>query len=350
MNHYEILGVLEGATPDEIKSAYKKLALKYHPDRNPGDPKAETEFIKVNEAYKILSDDGKKTVYDFTQRGQQTSSAYDFHSIKDIFEHNASAFRHASAKRAARSTQDIFQKESPGDDIIIDLIISFEESISGCKKAVTARGPRPSVSCGACNGIGSRGRRIACNSCAGNGKVINANGTSVRNCPVCGGNGFVPLQRCTECGGNGKVVYIKDIIIQIPAGMSHDQQLRIAGQGSPGTPPGNLFVTIKVATNNMFWRDGLDVHTNKKISLKQAILGGSVVFVGINGSEVNMQVPPGTQPGDLIICEGIGVSGPLSKTSGNLVIHIEVVLPKVMTNRAKKLLEDLFSELSRGPQ
>ena len=132
--------------------------------------------------------------------------------------------------------------------------------------------------------------------------------------------------------------------------MSSDQQLRISGQGTPGHPPGNLFITIKVAPSKLFWRDGLNIHTNKRISLKHAILGGPIVFDGINGNEIIINVPPGTQPGSTVSSSGAGVSGPLSKVNGDMVVHLDIMIPKTLTARARKLLEDFTEELSRGPQ
>jgi molecular chaperone DnaJ len=363
VSHYEVLGVSVTATQDEIKTAYKKLALKYHPDRNNGNLKAADEFRKATESYAVLSDEGKRAVYDFDQRHIAPPQVSEPSKVKftnsapfDIFqeffkEHQTEfgSFRQ-SARRTAPSTQEVFQKEVPGDDILIDLEITFEESVSGCKRPVSVRGPRPSVRCGVCNGVGGRGRRIICASCAGNGSTINSNGKGVRKCPACMGSGGRHAEKCYECVGSGKVIYAKDLVVQVPAGMSHDQQLRIAGQGTPGHPPGNLFITVKVASSKAFWREGLDVHTNKKISLKHAILGGPIVFNTISGDEISVQVPPGTQPGDVISHDGSGVSGPLSRVSGNMIIHIEVMLPKSLSPRARKLLEDFAEELSRGPR
>ena len=365
VNHYEILEVSETATQDEIRVAYKKLALKHHPDRNPGNAQAEIEFRKVTESFQILSDDGKRTIYDYDRRKSvepkidfskfahaSAAGKNPFDIFSEMFEQtDFSPFKHAR-QRSAASTQDVFQKEQPGDDVLITLELTLEESVAGCKKSVTVKGPRPNVRCGSCNGIGTKpgGRKIVCSSCAGNGKTISSNGKGVRNCPVCGGGGSVPLERCFGCGGNGKVIYTKDIVVQVPAGMSSDQQLRISGQGTPGHPPGNLFITIKVAPSKLFWRDGLNIHTNKRISLKHAILGGPIVFNGINGDEINMNVPPGTQPGSTISASGAGVSGPLSKVNGDMIVHLEIMIPKNLTDRARKLLEDFTDELARGPQ
>jgi molecular chaperone DnaJ len=186
--------------------------------------------------------------------------------------------------------------------------------------------------------------------CAGQKKNINADGRGVHNCKACGGIGSVPLERCPQCNGGGKIVYVKEITIHIPAGVATGQQLRIAGQGVPGHPPGNLFCNIKVEANKTFWRDGNDLHTTKRVSIRHAIMGGPIVFHGPDGQEVHMDVLPGTQPGDLVRLSGHGVLGPLAKTAGDLVIHVEVMLPKNVSARAKKLLDEFMDELARGPQ
>ena len=354
------------ASAEEIKSAYRKLALKYHPDRNPDSTTAEAQFKEVNEAYRILSDATLRRTYDLdlnmnsvTGKVRGNRHRYDDASIEDVINDifgvadftnfNVNATR---PPRRNASSQETFQRETPGDDILMELELTLEESISGCKKSITAKGPRPTVRCSTCNGIGSKpgSRRITCTNCAGHGKNINFNGKGVHNCRACGGAGYVSLERCLNCGGNGKVLYMKDIIVQVPAGVAAGQQLRLAGQGSPGHPPGDLFVTIKVASNKLFWREGNDLHTTKRVSIRHAILGGVIVFDGPDGQEISTQLPPGTQVGDTIRMAGGGVTGPLSKMSGDLVIHVEVMLPRQISVRAKKLLDEFMEELARGPQ
>ena len=191
---------------------------------------------------------------------------------------------------------------------------------------------------------------MTCTACAGQGKNIRSDGKGVRSCQTCGGAGSIPLARCSFCYGSGKIQYTKEINVQSPSGIATGQQIRVAGQGTPGHPPGNLFCNIKVATNKLFWRDGNDIHTTKRISLKHAICGGPITFAGANGLVVSLQIPPGTQPGDVVNVQGSGVTGALSKVAGDLIVHVEVLLPKNISPRAKKLLDELMDELSRGPQ
>jgi molecular chaperone DnaJ len=353
-SHYETLGVSADASQEEIKIAYRKLALKYHPDRNPGNAKAEAQFKLVNEAYQILSDDTKRAVYNFDSRVTEAHKTYqtkfDVQDVmKDIFgESDFSPFR---APRRQPSTQDVFRKEVPGDDVTLDLQITLEESVTGCKKPVEVRGSRPTFLCPTCNGVGAKPgtRRIACMSCAGQGKEINHNGSGVRNCRACGGSGSRAIERCPQCDGYGKVIYHKEVTVHVPAGVASGQQLRVAGQGTPGHPPGNLFINVKISANKLFWRDGNDLHTSKKISLHDAIIGGSLAFPGPDGHGISVKIPPGTQPGELLRVAGQGITGPLSKVSGDLVVHVEVALPKVMSPRAKKLLEEFLNEVARSP-
>jgi molecular chaperone DnaJ len=353
-SHYETLGVTRESTPDEIRKAYRKLALQYHPDRNPGDKVAETKFKEVNEAYQILSDDSKRAVYDFDHKVTKLHQPKVDFGVQDIMDEifGGPDFAPFRTPRRQPSTQEVFRKEVPGDDVTLDLEITLEESMAGCKRPVTVRGLRPTYLCSTCNGVGAKpgSRRVACMSCAGNGKEINANGRGVRNCHVCGGAGSRALERCPQCDGYGKVIYYKEVTIHVPAGVATGQQLRIAGQGTPGHPPGNLFINIKVASNKLFWRDGNDLHTSKRISLHDAIIGGSLVFPGPDGHNISVKIPPGTQPGELLRMAGQGVTGPLSKISGDLVVHVDVALPKTLSPRAKKLLEEFMGEVSRGPQ
>lgn len=357
-DYYAVLGVAASADSDEIKSAYRKLALKYHPDRNPGNNKAETQFKEINEAYQTLSDSSRKAVYDLNRvmhtNQVQPGVGFTDTALRDVMEElfRQTDFGSFKTPRRAPSTHEVRQRNTPGDDVLLDLEISLEESVSGCRKPIIARGPRPTVTCGHCDGTGAKpgARKIICTMCAGIGKGIGANGRGVRNCITCGGSGNRALEHCHYCGGNGKVIYVKEITIQVPSGVSAGQQLRIAGQGTPGHPPGNLFITIKIAANKSFWRDGNDLHTNKRVSLRQALLGSPVILSGPDGQEVHLQIPPGTQPGDTVRMVGHGVLGPLSKKSGDLIVHIDVFLPKTLSVRAKKLLDELMDELSRDPQ
>jgi molecular chaperone DnaJ len=359
-NYYEILGVSKESSHDEIRSAFRKLASQLHPDKNPGNIKAEAQFKEINEAYQVLGDEEKRKAYDSKERTFSTHSASHVYTegaapdlqdlMSDLF--SQMGFPSSQVPRRRATTQETYQKDVAGDNILMDLDVTFEESITGCKKSITVKGPRPNIKCDACGGIGTMpgSRRITCTTCAGHGKQFNLNGRGNRPCSMCAGIGTLPLERCTSCGGNGKVIYTKEFVVQIPSGVGNEQQLRLAGQGSPGHPPGDLYITIKVSASRQFWRESNDVHTTKRVSIRHAINGGPVVFTGPDHQEITVQIPAGTQPGDTIRTAGAGVVGPLSKTRGDLVMHVEVMLPRQLGPRAKKLLDELMDELARGPQ
>ncbi len=172
----------------------------------------------------------------------------------------------------------------------------------------------------------------------------------LRKCTNCNGTGNVPLAKCKTCNGLGKQVYIKDVTVKIPAGIADGQQLRLAGQGCPGSPPGNLLIKIRVKKDEKFWRENNDLHTKLTISLQHAMLGGKASFTKGDQSEVTITIPAGTQPGEELRIADAGVKGVISKTAGNLVVHIEVEIPKLTTDRGKKLFEELMSEIQRHPR
>jgi molecular chaperone DnaJ len=362
---YDILGVTHETTSDELRKAYRALALKYHPDRNPGDASAEIKFKEVNEAYQVLSNDNKRKLYDFNQRmgiggsppkvDPRTAQAVQ-DMFSDLFNFDlggAVDFAPFNAPRRRQpSTQEVKRPEVPGDDVIVDLEITLEESITGCKRPVVVRGPRPTFNCPRCNGHGGHpgSRRIPCTVCGGNGRTIADNGRGVKDCKTCKGIGTIPLNKCTTCGGDGKITYVKEITVQIPAGIASGQQLRVAGQGTPGHPPGNLFCNIKISASKSFWRENNDLHTSKRISLRHAIMGGPIVFEGPENRQFHVHVPSGTQPGDTVRVQGGGVQAPLSKSAGDLVVHLEVMLPRSLSARGQKLLDELMEELARYPQ
>lgn len=362
-NYYLILGVAREASHIEVKTAFRKLAGQFHPDKNPGDATSEAKFKEINEAFQVLGDADKRFIYDGETRrpnvGSKASGIDDDigSMMDDLFnETDFAPFKRQpshSVPRQNASTQDFFTQQVPGDDITIDVVIDLEESITGCKKPVTVRGPRPNIHCSVCNGSGSKPgtRRIACSTCAGHGKHINYNGSGfgpgVRMCKTCNGMGTVALAKCKPCSGSGKTIFERELEIQIPAGVSSGQQLRVAGQGTPGHPPGDLFITIKIAPNRSFTRVNLDIHTTKKISLRHAICGGPMIFPGPSGEEIHVEVPPGTQPGSAITLKGAGVASPINTVKGNMIVIVNVIIPKTVNTRALKLIDELMDELAR---
>lgn len=367
-NLYDVLGIQKNASQEDIKKAFKELALKFHPDRNPGDISSENQFKDVNEAYQTLSDVTKKANYDLRESfsfGYQTRAntrsgtgpnISDFRkAVEDMFGRTHGRTQGAqNTVWGSQSTQATQQPQEgtwhpshdiPGEDIETSVEITLKESISGCKKPIKIHGNRSSP-CKSCGGTGGQpgARTIVCSSCAGRGSGVSPNGmsASIRKCIVCRGRGKVPLALCEACLGHGLETYAKEVTVSIPAGIENGQQLRISGRGNPGHPPGDLYISVRITDDGKFRRNGMDIHCNVKVTLKQAILGGYISINGPDDSNVDVKIPPGTQPGDEVKISGAGVKG--AHLRGDFVVHVTVDLPKVLSPRGEKLLDELFND------
>lgn len=343
---YDVLGLTRDASTDDIRKAFRTLAKTAHPDRGGSD----AAFKELNEAHQVLSDPEKRYVYDvstpppvekprWTQRPQPSERFEDlFNEVLSDFQ-----FRRKTPSEAPR------RRPEPGLDVNLEVSLSVEESISGCKKAVRVHGVGRTVLCGSCGGDGSESGtpRIPCLVCHGM-----AHRNPGRPCGLCRNTGFTSVSPCRGCKGFGYVPYVKDVTVTVPSGISEGQKLRVAGYGSPGHPPGDLYVTIRVraGVNGGFWRDGLDVHTHKAVTMRHAILGGPICVEGPGGRMMEVDVPAGTQPGDLVKVRAMGARGPLGGSAGDLVVHVDVSLPRSLSPRGRKLLEELSEEMTRGPQ
>lgn len=357
-NLYDVLGVEKSASQEDIKKAFKNLALKFHPDRNPGNASSEAQFKEVNEAYETLSNEAKKANYDVRIAFTTTGYKPDFGQVmEDLFGASRNVWAARDAQKANHAAPGHQQPQGgtwnpshdvPGEDIEIGVEITLEESINGCKKPVKVRGNQSSP-CQSCGGTGGQpGVRVTpCSACSGRGVGVSPNGksASIRKCIVCRGRGSIPLVLCKACAGRGLGTYEKEIIIRIPAGIENGQQLRISGRGNPGHPPGDLYIDVRIIDDGKFRRDGMDIHCNIKVTLKQAVLGGYVSINGPSDSHVDIPIPPGTQPGDEVKVLGAGVKGTLGNARGNFIVHITVELPKTLSPRGKKLLDELCEEV-----
>lgn len=351
-NLYEILELDCNASQEDIRKSFRRLAAVHHPDKNPGNDQSVQKFKTINDAYQVLSDDKKRNEYDLAlslqnQRNRsRPSPTTNYQSIMDSLYDTFT-----NKKTVDFGFQNKYVKtHNPGDDITIELFISLDESIAGCKKTIKTKSPRPSVLCSVCHGSGSQPgtRRTTCNSCAGHGQRIdleNIGRINIKSCVVCRGTGTVSLVNCRNCSGTGKSHHEKELTITIPAGIDEGQQLRLHAAGSPGEPAGDLYISIKIKPNNVFRRDKFDIHTNQVIDLNKAIFGGSFSFNGPNNQSIQIEIPPGTQPGDLILVRSAGVQNPNNRIRGNMIVHVNIKLPKVMSNRAKKLWGELLEEL-----
>ena len=350
-DYYEILGVARDAQTGELKRAYRKLALKYHPDRNPDDSEAEERFKEASEAYGVLSSPEKRRVYDqFGHEGLQGHGmGGGFRDMSDIFSNLNDIFGDffgdifggwPRGPRGARVRR-------PGNDLRYDLDLSLKEAVLGTSKELDISSQ---VRCKTCKGSGARpgSSPIICQRCKGQGQVRVAQGFFVltTNCPDCGGKGSVIPDLCADCKGRGKFVEERKMTLRVPPGVDDGVRMRISGEGEPGdpgAPPGDLYVFLHVSEDEVFARDHRDLHCEVRISFVQAALGATMKAPTIDG-ERDLPIPPGSQPGTVLRVEGEGVSGLNGERAGDLCYHLKLVVPRRLSKRQKELLRELAKE------
>lgn len=348
---YEVLGVSRDADEKALKSAYRKMAMKYHPDRNPGDADAEASFKEVNEAYDTLKDDQKRAAYDrfghaaFENGGFGGGGAghgADFHStMSDIFEE---FFGMGGGGRRGGGGRE------RGADLRYNLEISLEEAFSG--KTVEIEVPT-SVTCEACSGSGAKpgSSPTACRTCGGAGRVRAAQGffTLERTCPTCQGRGQVISDPCTECGGAGRTTQERTLSVNIPAGIEDGTRIRLAGEGEAGLrggPAGDLYIFLSLKPHDLFQRDGADLYCRVPISMTTATLGGQFDVPTVDGSTSRVKVPEGTQAGKQFRLRGKGMPIMRSSQHGDMYIQVTVETPTNLTKRQRELLAEFEQESS----
>ncbi|MDO5059326.1 MAG: molecular chaperone DnaJ [Neisseria sp.] len=355
---YEILGVAKSASDDEIKKAYRKLAMKYHPDRNPDNKEAEEKFKEAQKAYDILSDKEKRAAYDqFGHAGVDPNmggagaggfggfggfggagAGFDF---SDIF---SQMFGGAAGGTGGR------QQSYQGADLQYAVEISLEEAAAGVKKRINI----PTYEeCDVCHGSGAKPGTSAstCSTCHGSGTVHvrQAIFQVQQTCPTCHGSGKEIKDPCVKCRGEGRVKTTKTVEVNIPAGIDDGQRIRLAGEGEPGrngAPSGDLYVVVHVKEHKIFARDGLDLHCELPISFTVAALGGEVEVPTLTG-KVKLKIAPETQTGRRVRVKGKGIKSLRSSALGDLYCHIVVETPVNLTDRQKELLEE-FEKISTG--
>ena len=352
-DYYEVLGVQKTASADEIKRAYRKMAMKYHPDRNPGDKEAEAKFKECNEAYEILSDADKKARYDqFGFAGVDPnygagqgsygggfggfSGFGDFGGFGDIF---SEMFGSGSGRRA--------NGPSRGQDVGAELELTFEEAAFGVEKEVIATRIE---SCDACHGSGSNDGQVeTCSTCGGSGQVRttqNFMGMTMQStaaCPKCGGRGKIIKNPCQRCKGKGKVRRNATVKVSVPAGVDDGISVRVRGEGCVGAnggPNGDLLVEISIKRHPFFSRDGANVLCEVPVSFTQAALGADIEVPTLDG-RVKMTVPEGTQTGTVLRLRGKGIPYVRSKTRGDQLVTLVVETPTRLTKEQKDLLRKL---------
>ncbi|MBI2894202.1 MAG: molecular chaperone DnaJ [Deltaproteobacteria bacterium] len=343
-DYYEVLGVPRGADPDEIKKAYRKLAMRYHPDQNQGDKSAEEAFKEVNEAYEVLSDPDRRGRYDrFGHVGVGRGAAggpsppMDFTNVGDIFEGIFEGIFGVSPRR----------KGDAGRDLRYDLEITFQEAAFGCEKVIKI--PRP-VPCGSCRGTGARTGTSPerCEACRGRGEVRFQQGffTMSRPCRACGGTGSVVKVPCPECSGQGRRVKEEELEVSIPPGVEPGGIRTVKGAGEllrPGGVPGDLHIYLSVKQHDLFTRQGNDVHCTIPISFSQAALGAMVDVPTLEG-KVTMRLPEGTQPGRIFRLKGKGIPYLGSSGRGDQIVTIQLEVPEKLTARQRELLREFAQE------
>jgi molecular chaperone DnaJ len=350
-DYYEMLGVARGASADELKKAYRKLAMQYHPDRNPGDAAAEHRFKEVSEAYDVLKDEQKRAAYDrfghaaFENGGGRGGGQGDFgfaSGFADIFDEMFGDFM--GGRRG--------QAQARGSDLRYNLEISLEEAFKGAQRQI--RVPT-SISCEHCSGSGSEAgsRPIACPTCKGMGKVRAQQGffTIERACPSCGGAGRVIENPCGVCNGQGRVRREKNLQVTIPSGVEDGTRIRLAGEGEAGmrgNAAGDLYIFLTVTPHGLFQRDGANLNCRVPIPMTTAALGGQIEVPTIDGSRARVTIPAGTQSGHQFRLRGKGMTVLRSPAHGDMYIEAVVETPVNLSKRQLELLKEFEQEGSNG--
>ena len=348
-DYYEVLGVPKNANEDDIKKAYRKLAMKYHPDRNQGDgaKKAEESFKEVKEAYEMLSDAQKRAAYDQyghagvdPNMGGRGAGAEGFGGFAEAFGDIFGDIFGGNGGRRGGGGQQVYR----GSDLSYAMEITLEEAAAGKETQIRI----PSwENCETCSGTGAKPGTSpkTCGTCNGSGSVHMRQGffSIQQGCPHCKGSGKIISDPCTSCHGAGKIKRQKTLEVKIPAGINEGMRIRSAGNGEPGTnggPAGDLYIEIRIKQHEIFERDGDDLHCTVPIGMTTAALGGAIEVPTL-GSKAEIELPEGTQHGKTFRLRGKGIKGLRSSYPGDLYCHITVETPVKLTEHQRKLLKEL---------
>jgi len=344
-DYYEILGVARNATPEELKTVYRKLALKYHPDRNPGDKESEERFKEAAEAYEVLHDPQKRAIYDqYGHQGLEGSGFSGFGGFEDIFSSFSDIFEDFFGLGNGRRSQGRSQR---GADLRYDMTLSFMEAAFGIEKEINLE---KKEGCSICNGTRSEpgSHPETCRHCRGSGQLSRNQGffTVRTTCHYCRGAGQTISNPCKNCRGAGQIIVNKKVSVKIPAGVDSGSRLRLTGEGESGAygaSSGDLYVFIQVEPHEFFERHENDVYCRIPISFVQAALGDKITVSTLNGKK-SVEIPKGTQPGDLIRLQSEGIPHLRHNGRGDLILQITIKTPMNLTKKQESLLQE-FAKL-----
>jgi molecular chaperone DnaJ len=347
-DYYELLGVKKGASQDELKSAFRQLARKYHPDLNPGNKESEEKFKEINEAYQVLSDPQKRTQYD--ELGHAAFKPGDFAgyrttSFDDLFRDIGFGDIFNAFSGSSRRT-----RRRAGADLRYDIEISLNDAFSGLKNVIEV--PH-FMECETCKGTGAKpGFLENCDGCRGTGEIRSVRKShygqmvNITTCPKCGGQGKIIKKACDTCHGRGRIRKVRTIEVSIPKGVDDGQYLRVAGEGEPGEeggPSGDLYVVVHIRENDIFDRHGADLVFKTVIDIATAIFGGEITVPTLTG-KASLKIPPGTQSATVFRLNGQGMPFLESSRRGDQLVKVVVHIPEKMTKKQEELLRQVFPE------
>lgn len=340
MDYYEVLQVAKNADGDEIKKAYRKLALVYHPDKNPGDAAAEEKFKQINEAYQVLSDDQKRSIYDrYGKKGLEGGGAggggfggFSFDDVETIFD---SFFGQGGSSKKRRT-------DSYAADVAVELELEFNEAIFGCKKEVNFSYKKP---CEECSGSGAKeGRFKTCDECGGSGQVYMRQGfmTFSQTCHRCKGQGKIVEEKCPKCKGKGHDEVKESVTVDIPEGVDSGNRIRISGKGNIGVAGdrGDLYVVLSVKSDEKFIRDGDDIYLDVPVFFTQILLG-ETISVPTPREPHELKLYPGIKDKQHFVVKGKGIANVRTKRPGNFVAQVSIIYPTKLTDEQRELVEKL---------
>lgn len=369
-DYYDILSVNRTASAEEIKSSYRKLAMKHHPDKNPGDKESEEKFKELAEAYEILSDPHKRQRYDqFGHQGVNGNAGFHgFDNINDIFSHFGDIFGNFGGGRSSGGSifDDFFgggsggsgrQHNNEGSDLKINIKLTLEDIAEGVEKTIKVKKYK---SCSKCEGSGAKANsgHIKCSNCNGSGEIRQVTRSmfgqfvNVTMCNVCHGEGRIIKEKCDECHGEGRIKAESTIKINVPAGVEEGNYIPLRGQGNVGIRgghPGNLLVFIEEEKHKDFIREGEDIYFDLEVSIIDAIMGADVIVPTLSG-KAKLTIEPGTQSGKLLRMKGKGIKNLNGYGRGDEIVRVNINIPSKLTSKEKELLKELSKHENFKPK